>query len=286
VAVRDLLVHVDHTDSGVQRLNLAADLAARHGARLTVLYVAERTLAQLKWLKAAELGLAPAADVERYEEEIEIQRAAHMARLQELTARAGEELGIDAVWRSVTGSAAKLVPQLARYADLTIVGQNQAPGDHLPEGYSFAETMLFLTGRPVILVPGSVGAHTLGRHIAIAWNGSRPSARAVSDALPLIERADRTHVLRANPSHFDQPDRPATDEIITHLSRHDSQVESSSLDVGRGSVGDALQAKAMELGADLLVAGAYGHARLWEKMLGGVTHDLLARMALPVLMSH
>ena len=93
-------------------------------------------------------------------------------------------------------------------------------------------------------------------------------------------------MLRANPAEFDRPDHPATDEILAHLRRHGSQVEASSIAVGRGSVGDALQARAIELGADLLVAGAYGHTRLWEKILGGVTQDLLARMTLPVLMSH
>src|ERR1700712_4687434 len=105
MALRDLLVHVDHTGPGALRLQLAVDLASRHRARLSVLYVAERTLAQLKWLKAAELGLAPSGDVERYEHGIEDQITAHENRLQEMTARAREEHGIEAIWCPVSGSA-------------------------------------------------------------------------------------------------------------------------------------------------------------------------------------
>jgi len=123
---------------------------------------------------------------------------------------------------------------------------------------------------------------------AEAWNSSRPAARAVSDALPLIERSERTTVLTANPAAFMQRHGalPA-DHMVEHLRRHGATTDLVMLDnVPAGSVADAPQDKARELGADLIVAGAFGHPKLWEKLLGGVTRNLLDRMSMPLLMSH
>jgi nucleotide-binding universal stress UspA family protein len=141
----------------------------------------------------------------------------------------------------------------------------------------------------VLFVPPSAGLSAIGRHIVVAWNSSRPATRSLNDALPLIERADKTTVVMVNPAGFVDPQRdPAPGErIVEHLRRHGAVVEAVRIDdVASGSIADTLQAKAREIGADLIVAGAFGHPRLWEKLLGGVTHDLLARMTLPILMSH
>jgi nucleotide-binding universal stress UspA family protein len=148
--------------------------------------------------------------------------------------------------------------------------------------------LLFVTGRPVVLVPNHKRFEALGRRIAVAWNSSRPAARSLNDALPLIERADQTTIVMINPSGFiDAHEGPSGEQIVEHLRRHGATVDAVRIeDVDRDNIADRLQSEAHALHADLIVAGAFGHPRLWEKILGGVTHDLLARMTLPILMSH
>jgi nucleotide-binding universal stress UspA family protein len=187
----------------------------------------------------------------------------------------------------VDGTAAAVVPQYARYADLCVVGRNEPEGT-VSVNYTFSEQLLFVTGRPVLFIPPEAPFSTLGRRIVVAWNSSRPAARSLNDALPLIERADRTTILMINPSNFiDARVGPPGEQMIEHLQRHGAAVDAIRIeDVAHGAIADKLQAEARALDADLIVAGAFGHPRLWEKMLGDVTHDLMARMSLPIFMSH
>jgi len=285
MALKDLLVYVDRTKAALVRMRLAVDLACRHASHLTALYVRELTRAQLDERSTAELGLASALQLDRLDRDHQasIDRAA--ARLQSALKVLEQAHSITAEWRSVNGLASVEVPQHARYADLSILGHRS---DRDPIEYSFSEHLLFVTGRPVLFVPAVGSLRTLGRHIVVAWNSSRAAARAVNDALALIERAERTTVVTVNPGDFiGRHNAPPAERMVEHLRRHSACVDLVQLEnIPAGSIGDALQAEARTLGADLVVAGAFGHPRLWEKLLGGVTRDLLARMTLPILMSH
>jgi nucleotide-binding universal stress UspA family protein len=178
-----------------------------------------------------------------------------------------------------------LVPQHARFTDLCILSQD---GPATDTGYTFSEQLLFVSGRPVVFVPAHGSFETLGRHILVAWNSSRASTRAVNDALPLIERAEKVTLLAVNPAEFaERYGALPPEQMVAHLRRHGASVEGIWLnDIPTGSIADAVLAEAHKVGADLIVAGAFGHPRLWEKMMGGVTRDLLARMNQPVLMSY
>jgi nucleotide-binding universal stress UspA family protein len=286
VALKDLLVHVDQTEAAFVRLRLAADLAYRHGSRLTALFVKELNVEQIEARSTAELGLVSAAQLCRLDERIDHSIESAAEHLRSVLETLGRERGLETEWRCLGGLASVVVPQHARYAGLCILGQS-AP-DMASAGYSFSEQLLFVTGRPVLFVPPVGSFETLGRHILVAWNSSRASARAVNDAVPLIERAERTTVLTVNTKKFIEgygalpPER-----MVAHLRRHNEAVEGVRIvDVPGGSIAEVLQAEARKVGADLLVAGAFGHPKLWEKMLGGVTHDLLADMTLPTFMSH
>jgi len=287
MALKDLLVYVDQTEESLERLRLAADLAIRHGSHLAALYAREWNRAQVNSRKSAELGLVSAEGLRDLDEHIEaaIDAAAEKLRstLDELT----RGRGVEAELLAVDGEAAVVVPQYARYADLCILGRDEPEGP-ASVNYTFSEHLLFLTGRPVLFVPAEGSFATIGRHIAVAWNSSRPAARALNDALPLIERAERTTILMVNPSGFiDGHEGPPGEQIVDHLERHGAKVDSVRIEnVAHNAIADRLQAEARALGADLIVAGAFGHPRLWEKMLGGVTHDLMARMSLPIFMSH
>lgn len=287
MALKDLLVYVDQTEVSLQRLRLAADLAIRHDGHLTALYAREWSRAQLDRRKAAELGLISARGLITLDHDIEAEIAAAADRIRAILTELGRVRGLRAELLGVDGDAATVVPQYARYADLCILGQD-VPDGPASVNYTFSEQLLFLTGRPVVFVPGGGAFASLGRHVAVAWNSSRPAARALSDALPLIERAEQTTVIMINPSGFIDAHRgPRGDQIIEHLRRHGATVEAVRIEqVPHTEIAGRLQQEAQTRGADLLIAGAFGHPRLWEKILGGVTHELMANMSLPILMSH
>jgi nucleotide-binding universal stress UspA family protein len=287
MALKDLLVYVDQTDEAFIRLRLAADLAIRHGSRLTALFAREWTSDQMEHRKAAELGLVSVAAMNRLDESIEASIDDVTERLRQALNEATRDRGVQADLVCIDGTAAVVVPQYARYADLCIVGRDEPEGS-LSVNYTFSEQLLFVTGRPVLFVPNDGAFKTLGRHIAVAWNSSRPAARSLNDALPLIERADRTTIVMINPSDFIHAhEGPGDQQVVEHLKRHGATVDAVRIGgVPRTAIAETLQAEARALGADLIVAGAFGHPRLWEKMLGGVTHDLITNMRLPVFMSH
>lgn len=287
---KDMLVHVDGSESGQARLMLAMDLAQRHDAQLTALYVREYSIAQLRRVRTSELGLATSADKEKLEQALHQELDANARSLRTWIHDAARERDLEVEWHDLAGQARVIVPQHARYASVTIVGHDAAPRENLPDEYSFAETMLFTIGRPLIVVPSpeavSRGMTSLGRHVAIAWNGSRASSRSLSDALPLIERAERVTVLYCNEMRGAHQGSLPIEDIRSHLELHSRHVDEMHLEVGGRRVGNALQAAAIKVGADVLVAGAHGRPSLWEKVLGTVTGELLSRTHMPLFMSY
>jgi nucleotide-binding universal stress UspA family protein len=287
MALKDLLVYVDQSARAVGCLRLAADLARRHQSRLTALYMNERSPAQLHEENVAELSRGPAGSLASTQGHIQqaIDEAANHLRasLEEISTA----YGLQAEWLRLDGVGAAIVPQHARFADLCILGQDVSAAD-TATGYTFSERLLFVTGRPVVFIPADGSFETLGRHIVVAWNSSRACARAVNDALSLIERADKVTVLAVNPESFAKRyGALPPGQIVEHLRRHGAAVEGVWLnDTPTASIALAVMSEAKRLGADLIVAGAYGRPELWEKMMGGVTRDLLARMTLPILMSY
>jgi nucleotide-binding universal stress UspA family protein len=287
MALKDVLVYVDQTENSLTRLRLAGELAVRHDSHLTALYVREWNRDQLNLRKAAEIGLVSAGGLHNLDHQVVATIEAAADRQRAILAELTRERGLRAELVAVDGVAAVVVPQYARYADLCILGLDEVEGP-ASINYTFSEQLLFVSGRPVLFVPPDGSFAALGRHIAVAWNSSRPAARALNDALPLIEHAEHTTIIMINPSGFiEGHPGPPGEQIDEHLKRHGADVSAVRLeDVPRDEIADRLQDEAQARGADLIVAGAFGHPRLWEKMLGGVTHDLMARMRLPVFMSH
>jgi nucleotide-binding universal stress UspA family protein len=287
MALRDLLVYVDQSAHASHRLRLAGDLACRHKSRLTALYVRELNPAQRHEQSIAELGQGSSEAITRTNRQIRQSIDEAADRLRSTLEELKRERGLEVEWRCLDGVSSTLVPQHARFADLCILSQDvsAAPTD---TGYTFSEQLLFVTGRPVVFIPAMGSFDTLGRRILVAWNSSRASTRAVNDALPLLECAEKVTVLAVNPTEFaERYGALPPEQMVEHLRRHGASVEGIWLNkIPPGSIADAVQAEAHKAGADLIVAGAFGHPRLWEKMMGGVTRDLLARMTLPVLMSY
>lgn len=287
MALKDLLVYLDQSKHAFERLRLAADLAYRHQSRLTALYVRELSPTQRHEQSVAELGQGTSEAITRTNRNIWLSIDDSVMRLRSSLDDIKQTHGLEVEWHCLDGAASTLVPQHARFADLCVLSQ-ETSAVATATGYTFSEQLLFVTGRPVVFVPPQGSFSTLGRHILVAWNSSRASARAVNDALPLIERAEKVTLLAVNPEVFaERYGALPPQQMVEHLKRHGAAVEGVWLDkIPTDAIADTVLDEAQRIGADLIVAGAFGHPRLWEKMMGGVTRDLLARMNLPVFMSH
>jgi nucleotide-binding universal stress UspA family protein len=168
----------------------------------------------------------------------------------------------------------------ARIRDLTMVP--------VPESYDqwYAEAVIFGSGRPTIVLPQAPRSRPfeLGT-IALAWDSSRAAARAVADALPILEKAKKIRVITIlNDKALDT--KHSAEALAKNLSRHGIDVVLDKVDAGGKPAGHVLESYALSHRADLLVMGAYGHSRLREFVLGGATKSLLSRPPLPILLSH
>jgi nucleotide-binding universal stress UspA family protein len=136
-------------------------------------------------------------------------------------------------------------------------------------------------------VPHAGHTGSIGRRVLIGWNGSPEAARAVHDALPLMVGAEAVTVVTIDPEGGPgaNEEGPGAD-IARHLARHGLPVMVRRVTGPAAAAGDLLLNEAADLGADLIVMGAFGHSRLREFVLGGATRTLLAQMTAPVLMAH
>ncbi|MEZ5765601.1 MAG: universal stress protein [Xanthobacteraceae bacterium] len=178
---------------------------------------------------------------------------------------------------------AEIPERLAEYArlkDLTILPV--PAGDGLDDWY--AESIIFGSGRPTLLLPREWKKRVPFETVVVAWDFSRPSTRAVADALPFLEKAKRVYVLSvSNDKDFDI-NQSAT-ELAKNLARHGIETVLDVVDRAGRDVGSVITSYARSCDADLLVMGAYGHSRLREMVLGGATRSILSTPELPVLMS-
>nr|WP_295887385.1 universal stress protein [uncultured Devosia sp.] len=183
--------------------------------------------------------------------------------------------------RAAFGQVGSALLPHARSHDLSLVAID-AGSD---EKTGLAETFIFGTGRPVMVVPEQHLASADLGNIAIAWDGERCANRAVFDAMPLLVGARKVTLLTAS------DDKPVGDNdlkaLVAYLNRHGIQAEHREISAkAANGIGNALQDGAHEIGAGLLVMGAYGHNRLREFVLGGATRSVLAAPRLPILLSH
>jgi nucleotide-binding universal stress UspA family protein len=268
VEIRDILVLVepDAQVAGPYALSLAALL----GAHVTAAAFAE------KRAMASPFSELPTSLLEAmYEDSVQ---AAERA-LRDFTAGAEQpNVTTELVTVEPGETVAGCFRWLARHFDLS-VAQQPAP-DH-PVNEHAIEAGLFGSGRPIILVPYVHSRPARLDTILIAWNESAIAARAVGDALPLLEKADRVELVMV----ADSSGSGSAARMIQHLARHNIQAPRHTMPAA-GGVGEALLSYAADIDADLVVMGGYGHSRLREMILGGTTRTMLASMTIPVLMAH
>jgi len=271
---KTVLVHVDDAASCEARFEVALQLSSSYGAHLVGLYV--HRLYALEW---NALTIENVVSRENDEEGIRLREV-----LQERSLKAGMNLE----WRSIKVKDELEMGLHARYADLMIVGQPE-PSAHLYTSPDFPAALTLAVARPVLVIPHNYKIAPIGVNILIAWNRSREATRAVADALVLLKRAQKVTVLVLGRAEgpLVAGDEPGAD-IALNLARHGVNVEVryDEAEEEDKTVGERILAHAFQVGADLIVMGAYGHWRIREFLVGGVTRSLVRQSRVPVLMSH
>jgi nucleotide-binding universal stress UspA family protein len=179
--------------------------------------------------------------------------------------------------------APDIIVDYARLHDLSIV---PVPSGELIDQW-YAEAVIFGSGRPVMVMPQTRQAgrpFSLGTAV-VAWDFSRPAARAVADALPVLKRMKQVRLLTVT-NEKEIKTRQSAAALATHLARHGVEVVLDSVDAGGRKIGTLIEAHVQACAADLLVMGAYGHSRMRQFVLGGATRSMLQRPPVPVLLAH
>ncbi len=275
MALHDILVLLDEFAHTADRLRLAADLAAAHGATLVGLRVEmhPRLPRQLR---------TPVVDAAVVAHDAAIR--ANSDRLKAELSETAKRCGIDHEWWLVEDGGTDDIVDSARYTDIVVVQQHDRSDDEEFPADELIHQLLVRAGRPVLITPNWPVNGVVGSRAVIAWNGSREASRALADAMPLLAKAERTLLVIEGGDGVDE--RLA--RVSGHLSRHGignvtTQVLTSDDSIQTG--GDILRA-GNTIDANLLVMGGYGKSRLSEKLFGGVTEFVLYHARLPVLMSH
>ncbi|MFY9316544.1 MAG: universal stress protein [Burkholderiales bacterium] len=274
---KTLLVHYDAGRTAPRRLETAIQVATMSEAHVICLYALDAYPVPSQAFEAKELIVQTQARI-RAE-----QLAAARAGYEECLRRTGYA---KCEWRESSRDALAAVSLQARYADLVVIGQQN---DEWPSGVSkeLERALPLAAGRPVLVVPYAFEERALCQRVMVAWDASREAAIAVRDALPLLSRASQVHIVTvdARATAVGHGEEPGAD-IGLYLARHGVKVTVSRQDSAGVDAGNVLLSRAADLQSDLIVSGAWGHSRLQEFVLGGVTRTLLASMTVPVFMSH
>lgn len=274
MAYKNILLHLTRDSRNDVRISVAVNLAKAHDAHITALYVISPPE-----VPAFVMAYIPADVLEKQQADAE----AEADKVKESFTALCDREGVASEWRQVNGDSRSVAAFHAHYADVVIVGQT-APTEERANGTEdLADELVLSSGRPVLVVPYAGKFESFGKTILLAWNGTRESARALHDSLPMLEKADKVVIYAVNESSSDHI--PGAD-VATHLARHGVTAEAHHTVARDISVGDALLAAVSDYGADMLVMGAYGHSRVRELALGGATRDVLNTMTVPVMMSH
>jgi nucleotide-binding universal stress UspA family protein len=286
MAIRDILVCLDSSEACEGRLRLALALADSRNATLTGLYILPEPR-----ITAPPVGLGPIPPSTAFwtEPPAVAEPPRQPERAEETETLFRSELrsrGLDGEWLLLDERDLSGLVECANSVDLTILGQStpDAPGD---SGTLAPDKVVTEVGRPVLIVPYAGRFETVGSRALIAWDGNREAARALNDALPMIEGAEAVTVLYigAGETQLERA-RPALDRIVRHLQRHAVKASGERISRGDVPISDLLLSRAADLAADMIIAGAYHHSPLREALLGGVSRDLLRHMTVPTLMSH
>ena len=285
---RNVLVHVSDSERSSQVLSCAAMVAAAQGASLRAVHAVEPLYLGVR--------LSPESDMTAAQVGREFERV-RTAKARDRVREASRANGMGIAFESPAGDPVEAMSARLRVADLALVGQ---PSDGDTDGPSrrFASKLLVAGACPVLFVPATGTVDRCGTRVLVAWSATRESARALRDALPMLQRAAAVEVLRFGPAAPGAGE--PLDGVVAYLQAHGVSATGAVKPVREisfgermltptvvdASIAELLLSHAADIDADLIVMGGYGHTRTYELVLGGVTRTMLGSMTVPVLMSH
>lgn len=272
--MKSILLHI-HQDSG-QESRLASAIAITR-ANEGHLICLQATPLDAYFLVGDPFGGAYVSSgvFQTFRENEKLERARIEERLQ--------HEGISWEWRHAEGSAAQTIAEHAKLADLVVLSQPDRQETVLLRGTPLAADVAVHIQSPTLVVPQTDKRFDCGGGLAmIAWNGTSEAAHAVRLGLPLLRGAAAVHIVS-----IDEDDRTtSSSDLRRYLAQHDIETETHKPPREDGSIADSLIAASSALDVDYIVLGAYGHSRIRETVLGGVTHDLIFSSPVPLLLAH
>jgi nucleotide-binding universal stress UspA family protein len=275
--IKDVVIILNVGATGSPASDYAISVAAVFDAHLTGIAFLYDPM-----VPVSDAGWIPAEVIEAQERENQAVTRATIDRFTAACGRAGITADPQQVSASYTGVGEQF-GRIARRFDLAIVGQAEL--GTTAAATIVAESALFDSGRPLIIVPYIQKGPLKLDHVMVCWDGGRAATRAMADAIPLLQRAGRVEVVIVTNEPGKQDQIEGAD-MGTHLARHGLNIEVKRIPLGDIDVADMLLSHAADEDIDFIVMGGYGHSRLREFVLGGVTRSMLRTMTVPVLMSH
>ncbi len=288
MTIRSVLVLVEDETAGVRRaLEDGFELARRFSAHVTGLHIKSEPLTSLPYITE---GMSPMA-VEGLVDSLRQRDVERASRARSAFDGVADRFGfpregatsdatVRASWVEAAGPEGIVVSERARLSDLVVLCH--AIEDQTDSAREILDATLFDSGAPVLLTPAAEHG-TPGSRIGIGWNKGTLAARAVRNALPFLVQADDIVIFQIETG---AKSGPAAEDLAAFLALHGVSTEVRRLIPDRMSVAERLLTEAAKAELDLLVMGAYSHSRLAQMVLGGVTHEVLSRAELPILMSH
>ncbi|ESR26708.1 universal stress protein [Lutibaculum baratangense] len=275
MAIKDLAVAYNASANANAALKMAVQMCKKYGAALTGLY--------------ARAPIRFEGNVQRWisDDIMESLRSAENETAKEIGQKFRDQASAEGMTGSIEfvsdeGLPNAVIARQARYHDLLLLGQFSDPSD---AGRNVrAEDLVLRAGRPLLIVPVNYEVRPFEEYAVVAWDGSRPAARALSDAMQILETKRRIDVVSVTSGDGNGTKR--VDNVITHLKKHGVDARAVPLKATREGVGGTILGYCTEQKPDILVMGAYGHAKLREDLFGGTTRHILEHMNVPVVMSH
>lgn len=272
MAIKNILVAYDGSDGAKASLGLGLKMAAKYDAHLTGLMPHGKPSSQISQLIASHTTLREA--IAEFDAQV-MDEAAN-------TFRAMTQQHPNTHWITSEGSGDGAIVESARYFDVTLIGQYDANREET----AFAmhpDRIALQSGRPIIVVPRGY-ERALGNRAVVAWDGQRAAARALSDAMQILETKELVTILTVARGGGDQP--RSVERLREHLGRHGIASEWVSADAKGRTIASTIVDWCREHTPDLLVMGAYEHSKFREDLVGGVTNSVLRHAPAPVLLAH
>lgn len=278
MAIKDLAISYNASENAESALCMAIQMCKKYGAALTGLYASSpvRFEGNIEhWISEDTLASLQAAE----------DKVAESIRQAFFQCVADKAFTGKVEWVREYGRPTDVLIKQSRYFDLMLVGQQSDSSEH--KAHIRAEDIVTRSGKPLLVVPGAYECHVFAEYAVVAWDGSRAAARALTDAMQILETKQRLDVVTVTSDKAeDKTDKLSGADIIRHLQCHGIDARRVILRASREGKGATLLHYCAENQPDILVTGAYSHSRLREDLFGGVTHDIMRHMNVPVFMSH